>query len=170
MKAQDKTPEQLSEVDTGKLPENEFRVMIVKMIQDLGKRMEAQIEKVQEMFNKKQGFQRWFSGKEPTCNAGDVGLIPWSWRSPGEGNGELLQYSCLGNPMGRGAWWAIVSGVTKSRHNWAANSRCTECNSIASLFQARSARGWLHWTSRRNTKSWWSWRSREGLNGDKRKK
>ena len=46
MKEQDKTPEQLSEVDTGKLPENEFRVMIVKMIQDLGKRMEAQIENV----------------------------------------------------------------------------------------------------------------------------
>ena len=44
MKEQDKTPEQLSEVDTDKLPENEFRVMIVKMIQDLGKRMEAQIE------------------------------------------------------------------------------------------------------------------------------
>ena len=46
MKEQDKTPEQLSEVGTGKLPENEFRVMIVKMIQDLGKRMEAQIENV----------------------------------------------------------------------------------------------------------------------------
>ena len=46
MKEQDKTPEQLREVDTGKLPENEFRVMIVKMIQDLGKRMEAQIENV----------------------------------------------------------------------------------------------------------------------------
>ena len=53
MKEQDTTPEkQLNEVDIGNLPEKEFRVMIVKMIQDLGKRMEAKIEKMQEMFNK----------------------------------------------------------------------------------------------------------------------
>ena len=53
MKEQDKTPEkQLSEVDIGNLPEKEFRIMIVKMIQDLGKRMEAKIEKMHEMFNK----------------------------------------------------------------------------------------------------------------------
>ena len=53
MKEQGKTPEkQLNEVEIGKLPEKEFRIMIVKMIQDLGKRMEAKIEKMQEMFNK----------------------------------------------------------------------------------------------------------------------
>ena len=53
MKEQDKPPEkQLNEVETGNLPEKEFRIMIVKMIQDLGKRMEAKIEKMQEMFNK----------------------------------------------------------------------------------------------------------------------
>ena len=53
MKEQDKTPEkQLNEVEIGNLPEQEFRIMIVKMIQDLGKRMEAVIEKMQEMFNK----------------------------------------------------------------------------------------------------------------------
>ena len=53
MKEQGKTPEkQLNEVDIGKLPEKEFRIMIVKMIQDLGKRMDAKIEKIQEMFNK----------------------------------------------------------------------------------------------------------------------
>ena len=53
MKEQDKAPEkQLDEVDIGNLPEKEFRIMIVKMIQDLGKRMEAKIEKMQEMFNK----------------------------------------------------------------------------------------------------------------------
>ena len=52
MKEQDKTPEkQLNEVDIGNLPEKEFGIMIVKMIQDLGKRMEAKIEKMQEMFN-----------------------------------------------------------------------------------------------------------------------
>ena len=53
MKEQDKTPEkQLNEVEIGNLPETEFRIMIVKMIQDLGKRMEAKIETMQEMFNK----------------------------------------------------------------------------------------------------------------------
>ena len=44
---------------------------------------------------------------------GDLGLIPGSERSPGEGNGNPLQYSCLENPMHRGAWWATVHGVTK---------------------------------------------------------
>ena len=44
-------------------------------------------------------------GKESVCNAGDSGLIPGSRRSPGEGNGNPLQYSCLGNPMDRGALW-----------------------------------------------------------------
>ena len=53
MKEQDKTPEkQLNEVEIGNLPEKKFRIMIVKMIQDLGKRMEAKIEKMEEMFNK----------------------------------------------------------------------------------------------------------------------
>ena len=53
MKEQDEPPEkQLNEVEVGNLPEKEFRIMIVKMIQDLGKRMEAKIEKMQEMFNK----------------------------------------------------------------------------------------------------------------------
>ena len=52
MKEQDKTPEkQRNEVETGNLPEKEFRIMLVKMIQDLGKRMKAKIEKMQEMFN-----------------------------------------------------------------------------------------------------------------------
>ena len=46
---------------------------------------------------------------------GDMGLIPGLGRSPGEGNGNPLQDSCLGSPMDRGAWWATVHGVTKSR-------------------------------------------------------
>ena len=56
--------------------------------------------------------------KNPPANvrgAIDVGVIPGSARSPGVGNGNLVQYSCLENSMGRGAWWAIVHGVTKSR-------------------------------------------------------
>ena len=51
--------------------------------------------------------------KNLLANAGDAGLIPGSGRSPGGGNGNPLQYSCLGNPMDRGAWRATVRGVTK---------------------------------------------------------
>ena len=53
--------------------------------------------------------------KNPPDNAGDVGSIPGSGRYPGEGNGKLLQYSCLGNTMDRGAWWATVYGGEKSQ-------------------------------------------------------
>ena len=49
------------------------------------------------------------------ANAGDVGLIPGSGRSPGEGNGNPLQYSCLENPMDGGSWWAVVHGVAKGQ-------------------------------------------------------
>ena len=54
-------------------------------------------------------------GKVSACNAGDPGSIPGLGRSPGEGNGNPLQYSCLENPMDRGAWWAAVHGVMKSQ-------------------------------------------------------
>ena len=53
--------------------------------------------------------------KESACNAGDQGLIPGLGRSTGEGNGKPLQYSCLGNPMDRGAWWATVHEVARVR-------------------------------------------------------
>ena len=59
------------------------------------------------------GFPGGSDSKESAYNAGDLGSIPGSGRSPGEGNGYPLQYSCLENPMDRGAWWAIVHGVTK---------------------------------------------------------
>ena len=61
-----------------------------------------------------QGFPCRSAGKESACNAGDLGLIPGSGRSPGEGIGNALQYPCLETPMDRGAWWAAVPGVTKS--------------------------------------------------------
>ena len=63
------------------------------------------------------GFPWWLSSKESACNAGDTedaGLIPGSERFPGGGNGNPLQYSCLGNPTDRGVWQAIVHGVAKS--------------------------------------------------------
>ena len=58
----------------------------------------------------------WLSGKESACSAeeaGDAGWIPGLERSPGEGNYNQLQYSFLGNPMDRGAWWTTVHGITK---------------------------------------------------------
>ena len=60
------------------------------------------------------GLPWWLSGKESTCHAGEVGLILGSGRSTREGNSNPLQYSCLGNPIDREAWWATVHGVTRS--------------------------------------------------------
>ena len=62
-------------------------------------------------------------GKKSACNAEDLGSIPGSRRFPGEGNSTPLQYSCLGNPMDRGAWRATVHGVTKS--TWLSNQATT---------------------------------------------
>ena len=59
------------------------------------------------------GYPGGSLGKESACNAGDPDSIPMLGRSPGEGNGNLLQYSCLGNPMDRGAWLALVQRVAK---------------------------------------------------------
>ena len=61
------------------------------------------------------GFPGGSDGKESICNTGDLGLIPGLGRSPGEGNGIPLQYSCLKNLMDRVVWWAIAYGVTKSQ-------------------------------------------------------
>ena len=61
------------------------------------------------------GFPGGSAGKESTCNAGDLGSIPGLGRSPGEEISNLLQYSCLENPMDRGAWWATVRGIAKSQ-------------------------------------------------------
>ena len=59
------------------------------------------------------GFPGGLVVKNSPANAGDMGLIPGLGRSPGEGNGNPLQYSCLGNLMDRGAWWATVHGAAK---------------------------------------------------------
>ena len=60
------------------------------------------------------GFPGGSDNKESTCNAGDPGLIPGLGRSPGEGNGNPLQYSCLKNPMDRGAWQSAAHGIAES--------------------------------------------------------
>ena len=73
-----------------------------------------------------EGFPGGSDGKTSACNLGDPVLILQSGRhpssSPGEGNGNPLQYSCLENPMDRGAWRTTVHRVTKIRHNWVTNT------------------------------------------------
>ena len=63
------------------------------------------------------GFPGSSAGKEFACSAGDLGSIPGSGRSPGKGNGNPLQYSCLENPMDRGAWRGTAHGVATVRHD-----------------------------------------------------
>ena len=60
------------------------------------------------------GLPWWLSSKESACNAGDADSIPGSGRSPGEGNDNQLKYSCLENPVDRGACRATIHGVTES--------------------------------------------------------
>ena len=61
------------------------------------------------------GFPGGSDGKESTCNVGDLGSVPALGRSPGGEHGNLFQYSCLENPMGRGPWWAMVYRLAKSQ-------------------------------------------------------
>ena len=67
-----------------------------------------------EEMGKRRASQVVLAEKNPPANAGNMGLIPGSGRSPGGGHGNPLQYSCLENPMDRGAWRAAVHGITKS--------------------------------------------------------
>ena len=73
------------------------------------------------------GFPGGSAGKESTYNAGDLGSIPRSGRSPGGANGNPLQYSRLENPMDRKAWWAAVHGVIKSQTHLSTHP-CTKNN------------------------------------------
>ena len=77
------------------------------------------------------GFPGGSAVKNPPASAGDRGSTPGSGRSPGEGKGNPLQYSCLENPMHRGAWQATVHGVTKKSQTWLSNWATTTINSIA---------------------------------------
>ena len=79
------------------------------------------------------GFPGGSGVKNPPANAGDVGLIPGSGRSPREENGNPLRCSCLGNPMDRGAWWASVHGVTRVRHDIATKTTTETTNCCMQL-------------------------------------
>ena len=66
------------------------------------------------------GFSGGSDGKESACNARDLGSIPGLGKSPGEGNGNPLPYSCLENSIDRGVWWAIVHKVARVRDDFSA--------------------------------------------------
>ena len=73
--------------------------------------------------------------KNPPANAGDAGSVPWLGRSPGEGNGNPLQYSYLGNPMDGGVWWATVHGVAKEPDmTWRLNKQQPYAFCVADMF------------------------------------
>ena len=97
-------------------------------------------------------FLTWFpwllDGKESTCDAGDRGSIPGSGRSPREGNGNPLQYSCLENAMDRGAWRATVNGVAESR---------THLSNQHFHFQTQQMRKWLVASLTESSPVFWGW-------------
>ena len=75
--------------------------------------LRSQLLELDPPTSKGMGFPGGSAVKNLPINAGDAGSIPGSGRFPGEGNGSPPQYSCLGNPMDRGAWWVTVHGVAK---------------------------------------------------------
>ena len=77
---------------------------------------QAQSRGQEDALKKEMGFPHSSVSKESACIAGDLGLTPQLGRSPGERNGNPLQYSCLENPMDRGAWRATVHGVARVGH------------------------------------------------------
>ena len=76
-------------------------------------------EQLSLRFMRKWGLPWWLSVNNLPANAGDASLIPGSEIYPGEGNGNLLQYSCMENPMDRGSWWTIAMGLQRVGHNLA---------------------------------------------------
>ena len=80
------------------------------------------------------GFSDGLVVKNPPADERDMGPIPGSGTSPVEGNGNPLQYSCLENPSDRGAWWATVHGVTKSRTRPSAHAFCLYPNPTATPY------------------------------------
>ena len=93
----------------------EVNAIPLSLCNDLGRPNLRMISWSSFFFTTSSAFSGGSDGKASAYNAGDLGSILGSGRSPGEENGNPLQYSCLGNPMDRGAWWATVHGVAKSR-------------------------------------------------------
>ena len=93
------------------------------------------------------GLPWWLNSKESACNAGDMTLIPGSGRSPGEGNGNPLQYSCLENPVERGAWWAIVHGVAKESNmtEWLNSSNSSSVIVFGKMLHICALNVFIYW-------------------------
>ena len=89
-----------------------------------------------------QDFPGCSDGKVCAPNVGDLGSIPGSGRSPGGGNGNLVRYSCLENPMDRGAWWDAVHGVAKSQTPL--SSFQYPGNTFQCLPELQEGRGWSY--------------------------
>jgi len=68
--------------------------------------------------------------KNLPTNTGDAGSIPQLGRSPGEGNGNPLQYSCLGNPVDRGTWWSTVQGIARVGYNLATKQQWSDLGTL----------------------------------------
>ena len=105
-----------------------------------------------------QGFPGDSVVKNPPANAGDVSLIPWLPRSPGEGNDNPLQYSCLGNSMDRGAWWATVPGVPKESDmtEWLNNNNNCEKMLKSSFLVVYTTTGYRSWALRTQIVAPWN--------------
>ena len=90
--------------------------------------MKQTVDMLQLALVKETDFPHSSVGKESACSAGDLGLIPGLGRSPGERNGNPLQYSCLENLMDRRAWQATIHGVARVRHDLGTKERKRERN------------------------------------------
>ena len=86
---------------------------------------------------------RWLAGKKSACSAGDMGLIPGQEDSLEKENGNPLQYSCLGNPVNREAWWAAVHGVTKESCTRLSYSTTTQQPLLTGLSRTWGKVTWL---------------------------
>ena len=95
-----------------------------------------------------ESFPSGLVGKESSCNARDMGSIPWSGRSPRAGHGKPLQYSCLENPMERGAQWATVHNVTKIQM-WLSMHMCIHTHTHTNIL--------LFWCVISFSLSFWTW-------------
>ena len=80
------------------------------------------------------GFPGGSDSKESACNAGDPGSIPGLGRSPGEGTGNPLQYSCLQNPLDRGGWRATVHWLQRVRQDWVINTYCVSVQLLSHVW------------------------------------
>ena len=106
------------------------------------------------LIGKVPGFSGGSDGKESDCSAGDLGLIPGSGRSPGEGNGNPLQYPCLEKPMDGGAWQATVHGLAQSQTQLSNFTFTFWCWKRLRAEGEEGVRGWGGWMASPMQQTW----------------